>query len=366
MMAPLDGVHVLDLSLLLPGPLCGQILRDLGAEVTKIEPPEPGDYAKLWPPHIDGVAATYFAINRGKRIISLDMKSDAGRSEFLELAAGADVVLEGFRPGVMDRLGVGFAKLSEINPRIVMCSISGYGQSGPLVSRAGHDINYQALAGVLSISGGSEASPANPPLQVADTAAGSYGGAMLILAALLERERTGRGRHVDISMSEQLLPLMSGAYATSGATGENPRRDGEMLSGGAPCYRIFRTADGRFLSLGALEPKFWDDVIKTLVRGGGDADALAAIPHLGSEQTQAHVDLLAGVIATKTRDEWVALFAEADACCEPVLEFDEVIAHPQWQARGSFVELKAVDGTRLRVPKMPASLAGFDTSEARG
>jgi alpha-methylacyl-CoA racemase len=357
-MAPLDGYHVLDLSLLLPGPLATQILRDLGARVTKIEPPAPGDYMALWPPMVGDVAATYHAVNRGKEIISLDLKSAAGRERFYELAATADIVLEGFRPGVIDKLGIGYAELNRRNPRIIVCSISGYGQTGPYSQRAGHDLNYQALAGVLSISGG-EQTP-NPQLQVADTAAGSYAAAMLVVAAALERERTGRGRHIDVSMSEQLLPLMTTTYAAADAEERDPTRDGELLSGGAPCYRVYRTKDGQHISVGALEPKFWLSVVEQI----GVPDLAGVAFHGGPDATQIAARL-AEVFASRTRGEWEAIFAKADACVEPVLGFREVRAHPHWQARESFVSLPTPDGRELRVPKMPASLAGFETEEQR-
>ncbi len=353
-MPPLSSVHVLDLTMLLPGPLCTQILRDMGARVTKIEPPAPGDYMALWPPMVGSVSATYFAINRGKEIRSLNLKTDADRQVFFELSRTADVVVEGFRPGVMDRLGIGYARLHEINPRLVLCSISGYGQSGPLVHRAGHDLNYQALAGVLSISGGDAAAPANPQLQVADTAAGSYAAAMLVLAALLERQSTGLGRHVDVSMSEQLLPLMTTLYAASAAQERDPVRDGELLSGGAPCYRVYRTKDGQYFSVGALEPKFWQAMISAM-----GLPELADVSHVGGPGANEAAAKLASVFATKTRDEWTAILEPADACCEPVLNFGEAQVHPQWQARESFERLVAPDGRTLHVPKMPASLAGF-------
>jgi alpha-methylacyl-CoA racemase len=357
-MAPLDGYDVLDLSLLLPGPLATQILRDLGARITKVEPPDPGDYMALWPPMVGPISATYSAVNRGKRIVKLNLKDSADRERFDELVRQADVVVEGFRPGVIDKLGIGYAKLSEVNPRIVLCSISGYGQSGPYAQRAGHDLNYQALAGVLSIAGGDAASPANPHLQIADTAAGSYAAAMLILAALLERQQTGRGRHIDVSMSEQLLPLMTTLYAAADAQGRDPCRDGELLSGGAPCYRIFRTQDDRYITIGALEPKFWlavterlglPDLANTAFHGGADSERIAA--------------RLAELFARKTRAEWVEIFGDCDACFEPVLSFSEVRAHPHWQARKSFLSLPTPDGRALAVPKMPATLAGFDTEE---
>ncbi len=327
-MPPLSGIHVLDLSLLLPGPLATQVLRDLGARVTKVEPPSPGDYMALWPPMVGPVSATYAAVNRGKAIISVNLKDDADRGRFLELVKEADVVLEGFRPGVIDKLGIGYAVLSKINPRLVLCSVSGYGQHGPYVQRAGHDLNYQALAGVLSIAGGDDASPANPPLQVADTAAGSYAAAMLVLAALLERQTTGRGRHIDVSMSEQLLPLMTTLFAAADAQERDPWRDGELLSGGAPCYRIFRTKDHQFVTIGALEPKFSAALVTRL-----GMPELAQAPFHGGPESAPTLARLAEAFATRTRAECEALLGDADVCCEPVLTFSEVRAHPHWQAQ---------------------------------
>ncbi len=363
MMAPLDGIHVLDLSLLLPGPLCGQILRDLGARVTKIEPPSPGDYMALWPPMVGDVSATYFAVNRGKTVVSLNLKDPSDRQRFLEdYVPSADVVLDGFRPGVLDKLGVGYRLLAERNPGIVVASITGYGQTGPAAQRAGHDLNYQAMAGVLSLSGGDSAGPPNPQLQVADTAAGSYAAAMLILAALLQRQRTGRGRHLDISMSEQLLPLMTPTYATCQALDQVPTRDGELLSGRAPCYRAYRTQDGRYLTLGALEPKFWSALVEALGR-----PELLQWSHLGEDGHGPELaGLLAELVATRPLAEWVELLGPADACVEPVLDLDEVQAWPQWQARGSFLRVTAPDGRVLNLPKMPGSLAGFETSDNQG
>ncbi|HEY4313270.1 MAG TPA: CaiB/BaiF CoA-transferase family protein [Pirellulales bacterium] len=357
-MPPLSGIHILDLSLLLPGPLATQILRDMGARVTKVEPPSPGDYMALWPPMVGPVSATYAAINRGKETMSLNLKEDADRQRFMELARDADVVLEGFRPGVIDKLEIGYERLRAINARLVLCSISGYGQNGPYAQRAGHDLNYQALAGVLSIAGGDATSPANPPLQVADTAAGSYAAAMLVLAALLEREKTGRGRHIDVSMSEQLLPLMSTLYAAAGAEEKDPRRDGELLSGGAPCYRIFRTSDDQYVTIGALEPKFWLALVTRL-----GMPELANAPFHGGPEADGTVVRLADAFATRTRAQCEAMFAEVDACCEAVLTFSEVCRHPQWVSRRSFVSFPTPDGRSLQLPKMPASLAGFETDE---
>lgn len=354
-MPALDGIRVLDLTMLLPGPLCTQILRDLGADVTKVEPPAPGDYMALWPPMVGDVSATYHAVNRGKRVIALNLKQEADRTYFLELADQADVLVEGFRPGVIDRLGIGYDVLQQRNPRLIVCSISGYGQSGPLADRAGHDLNYQALAGVLSLSGGDDALPPNPQLQVADTAAGSYAAAMLILAALVERQQTGQGRHLDVSMSEQLLPLMTTHYAAAGAERRNPHRDGELLSGGAAGYRAYRTSDGQYYTVGALEHKFWASVVQAV-----GAPELAAVSHVGGSETEQTVAQLSAIFATKTRDEWIEILGPADACCEPVLSFREVLDHPHWKARGSFERSQTPSGGELELPHMPGTLAGMN------
>lgn len=354
-MAALDGVEVLDLTLLLPGPLCTQILLDLGANVTKIEPPAPGDYMSLWPPLAGSVSAMYLALNHGKQQLTLNLKDATDREKFLEMVAKADVVVEGFRPGVLDRLEVGYEQLRAVNPRVVLCSISGYGKDGPLSQRAGHDLNYQALAGVLSLSGGDAPSPPNPSLQVADTCGGSYAAAMLIMAALFERTTTNVGQHIDVSMSEQLLPLMTTSFANASVENRDPQRDGELLSGGAPCYRTYRTADNQYFTVGALEPKFWHALAAAI-----ELPELAETPHLVTEQSEAISQRLIEVFASKTANEWTAIFAATDACCEKALEFNEVVSHEHWVARESFREIEASDGSRLKVPKMPGSLAGMN------
>lgn len=355
-MAPLEHCHIIDLSLLLPGPLATQILRDLGAKVTKVEPPYPGDYLALWPPMLGQVSAAYFALNRGKQVVEIDLKAQKGIDQLAELIRTADVVVEGFRPGVIDKLGLGFEQLQALNPRIILCSISGFGQSGPYRMRAGHDLGYQAMVGVLSLAGGAGIS--NPPLQVADTAAGSYTAAMLIMAALLERDRTGVGRHIDVSMAEQLLPLMTTQYASAAACEKDPVPDGELLSGAAPCYRIYRTQDGQQITIGALEPKFWLAFTQRI-----GLSELAGAPYHGGPGSQAVIDKLTQVFATKTRDQWAEIFSAVDACVEPVRSFSEVCQDKHWQNRKSFIQLQAPDGRSATVPKMPGSLAGFDTLE---
>ena len=241
-------------------------------------------------------------------------------------------------------------------------------------SRSRHDIGYQALAGVLSLAGGAGGGQSrsrwrgrffNPRLQVADTAAGAYAAAMLVLAALLERQQTGRGRHLDVSMSEQLLPMMTASFASASVTQCNPIRDGETLTGGAPCYRIYQTRDGHGITIGALEPKFWKAAVNCLAIPVLEAFDMELAPYLGGEGSEEVAAWLSSVFASKTRQQWDEVFRSVDACVEPVLSLTEVVQHPQWLSRSSFASYTPSKGPSLHLPKMPASLAGFDTEENR-
>ena len=331
MTRPLDGIRVLDLSRLLPGPFLTMVLADLGADVVKIEDPKVGDYLRIFPPAKGGVGGRYLAINRGKRSLALDLKDADAKAAFLRLVAAADVVVESFRPGVLDKLGIGYATLAAINPRIVVCSISGYGATGPYVHRAGHDLNYIGLAGVLAMgSEGPGHPPAMPGVQIADLAGGALWSATGILAALVGRERTGRGAHLDISMTEGSLALLAAELGNLDC-GARPTRGTETLNGGVAGYGVYRTADDRFVSVGALEPKFWIGFCTAIGRKV-DLSELVAPP---ARQATIRAEL-AAVIAAKTRDEWTAIFAAHDCCCEPVLEPDELATHPLHVARDVF------------------------------
>ena len=326
----LQGVRVLDLSRLLPGPFLTMILGDLGADVVKVEEPRQGDYMRDFPPRGEGASGRYLAVNRNKRSVAMNLKDERERERFLRMAARADVVVESFRPGVMDRLGVGYEALRERNAGIVLCSISGYGQTGPYRDRAGHDINYLALAGVLAMSGQDpDGPPALAGVQIADLGGGALWGALAILAALIDRERTGRGARLDISMTEGALALLASEFGIVHAEPSPPSRGTGLLNGGAARYGVYRTSDGRYLSVGALEPQF-------LAR-------LAAATGLELEPAPAaEADLrrqLSRVIATRTRDEWERIFAGHDCCCEPVLELAEVPEHPLHRERGLFFEI---------------------------
>lgn len=340
---PLAGLKVLDLSRLLPGPYATLVLADLGADVVKVEEPGGGDYLRWFPPLQDDTSVLFRALNRGKRSVALDLRDPAGRADFLALAAKADVVVESFRPGVLARLGLGWDALHALNPALSLLSISGFGQSGPLSQRAGHDVGYLALAGLLSVSGGPEA-PAPPHAQLADVAGGALVGLAGLLAALVERARTGQGRWVDASMTEGVMaplhlllaPLLTG-------TGPAPARGRGLLSGERPCYGVYETADGRHLAIGALEPKFWE----TFCRAVGREDLAASGLDDGEAGARTRAEV-AALLRTRPLRDWTALFARHDACVEPVLTADELPAHPVHQARGVFFE--AADGRAQRTP----------------
>jgi crotonobetainyl-CoA:carnitine CoA-transferase CaiB-like acyl-CoA transferase len=340
MRAPLAGVRVLDLSRLIPGPFCTLILSDLGASVDKLEDPHVGDYLRVFPPHKNGLAGRFNALNRDKRSLCLDLKKPEGRDALLQLIPRYDVLVESFRPGVLDRLGVGFSSLAERNPRLVMLSISGYGQDGPLRDRAGHDINYIALGGILGNAGPADRPPPTPPIQTADIAGGALFGAVGILAALYEREKTGRGQQVDVSMCEGALAFMIPDLGNVDATGQAPKRGGELLNGGGACYGVYRTRDDRFLSVGALEPKFWSAFNQAIGRAVDLAELVA--PPEQQEQIRAQIQ---AILVTKTRDEWEQILV-GDVCVEPVLAADELPRHPQHAARGMFFSIGDLVQTR--------------------
>lgn len=326
---PLAAVTVLDLTRLLPGGYCTLLLADLGADVVKVEEPGRGDYIRWTPPLVDGESTAHRALNRGKRSITLNLKTPEGAQLLRRLAARADVLVESFRPGVMERLGVGPGALIEGNPRLVYAAITGYGQDGPYRDRPGHDLNYIGIAGALGITGEEGGPPVIPGVQVGDLGGGGMAGALGIMAALIERERTGRGRFVDVSMLDgavSWLSIHAGAFL---GTGEEPRRGAMPLSGQYACYRVYGCGDGRYLTVGALEPQFW----RTL------CDALG-VPELideqfGPPQRQAEMaERLGRIFATRPRDEWLAELGPLDACVGPVNTFAEAFADPQVVHRG--------------------------------
>jgi crotonobetainyl-CoA:carnitine CoA-transferase CaiB-like acyl-CoA transferase len=351
----LDGIRVLDLSRLLPGPFLTMVLADLGADVVKIEDPRLGDYMRQFPPAKGGISGRYLAVNRGKRSIVLDLKAAAGRDALLRMVAKADVVVESFRPGVMAKLGLDYAALAAVNPGIVVCSISGFGQTGPYVDRAGHDLGYIALAGVLAMGGAADGAPMMPGVQIADLAGGALWGATAILAALVGRHRTGRGGHLDISMTEGALALVTAELGNL-ECGRHPTRGVETLNGGLACYGVYATADHRYLAVGALEPKFWIALNQAVGRAP-NVQELIAPP---ADQARVRAEL-AAIFASKPAAEWTAILAQHDCCVELVTELDELADHPLHVAREVFFTIDGGPGvgpirqvrTPLGTPRTP-------------
>ncbi|HEY1394351.1 MAG TPA: CaiB/BaiF CoA-transferase family protein [Methylibium sp.] len=329
----LAGLRIVDLTRLLPGPLATLRLAQWGAEVIKIEDPGEGDGARaLWrsaAQERSGEPGPFFReLNAGKQLRRIDLHSEAGRAELLELVREADALVEGFRPGVMDRLGLGWDTLSAVNPRLVMVSISGYGQQGPWAQRAGHDINYIAMAGLLQQIATSKGEPALPNFQIGDLLGGTQAALSALLAALLGAQRSGRGRHIDISMSHELLRHQVVLRAGLAARGELPPPGRDLLSGGAPCYGLYRCGDGRYLALGALELKFWRNFCTALARPDWVQQHWSLGQAPGGAAALALRDEVEALLITRPLAHWLNLLEAADACVTPVLSLDEALAHP--------------------------------------
>jgi crotonobetainyl-CoA:carnitine CoA-transferase CaiB-like acyl-CoA transferase len=339
MTSALEGIRVLDLSRMLPGPYCSMMLADLGAEVIKIEEPKIGDPTRRSPPMIDGQSAPFAQINRNKKSIAIDLKQAAGRDIFLKLASTADCVLEQFRPGVVDRLGINYAAVTGVNPRIVYCSLTGFGQDGPHRDRSGHDLNYLALSGVLGLTTDEHGKPVIPGVQVADLAGGMIAG-FAILAALLARERTGRGQYVDVSMFDVMLSMLPIPAAHHFAGSTIPVGGKYVLSGAYPFYNVYETGDGKFMTLGALEPKFWANFCRKVER-----EDLAARQFDSGERRENLFEEVRAIFKSRTQAEWVELMLDADCCCEPVLSMSEAFEHAQTRARAM---VREAEGSNIK------------------
>lgn len=329
---PLAGIRVLDLTRLLPGPVATMHLADMGAEVIKIEDPGPGDYARTMGPVRNEVSQFFITVNRGKQFIRLDLKDAAQREQLLAMVADADVLVESFRPGVMDKLGLGWPVLKQRNPKLVMCAISGYGQDGPYSQLAGHDINYIGYAGMLEQTAGADGTPALPNLQVGDLLGGAQSALQGILAALVAVKMGGAGRFVDVSMTDAVLahnvmPLV----AVNNGRAAQPGRD--LLTGGVPCYNVYRTSDDRHMAVGALELKFWQACCDVLQRPDLKTRHWQLGQRIGGEDALALKAELDAIFAARTLAEWTAIFASSDCCVTPVLRTAEALEHPLFQAR---------------------------------
>ena len=362
MSKPLQGVRVLDFSQLLPGPLCTQHLADLGAEVIKIEKPGSGDAARASP--TGETSMLFLLVNRNKRSLTLDLARPEGVALAHQLVNTADVLVEGFRPGVMARLGLDYATLAAINPKLVYCSITGYGQDGPYAARAGHDLNYQSLAGILEQNGAAGGAPLPGNFQAADLAGGVLSAAMGLLAALFDAQRTGRGRHVDVAMTDCALShlIMPLAAMESYGEGRPMARGDDYTSGRLPCYGVYETADGRHLALGAIEPQFWAN----FCQAAGHPELIMQGWAMGEEGVAAKA-AIAALVAARTLAQWSALLEEVDACATPVLRLDEVLEHPRTRARGLVVEAQHPDDgeRRYRQYAFPIKMTDYVFSVAR-
>ena len=330
---PLHGVRVLDLTRLLPGPICTLLLGDMGADVIKIEDTGQGDYVR-WQEPIQVVHSPYFlSLNRNKRSVTLNLRSETGHEIFMSLAKEADVIVEGFRPGVVDRLGIGYDTVREINPRIVYCAISGYGQDGPYRLRAGHDVNYCSYAGVTDQIGVADGPPVVPNFQIADVLGGGASAAIGILGALVDARASGEGRYVDVSMTD--CTLAHAVIAFTNMLGyERPLERGEgFISGELPCYNIYEASDGRYMSLGALEEKFWFTFCDAAARPD-----LKEKHILTGDAAKAAREEVATLFRSQPQSYWIALGEEHDCCLAPVLTIAESMSNPQLKHRQMFVD----------------------------
>ena len=334
---PLSGIRVLDFSTLLPGPLATLLLAEAGAEVIKIERPGRGDEMRSYVPKLGTDSVNFALLNRGKRSIAIDLKAPDAIARLRPLIERTDVVVEQFRPGVMDRLGLGYEALARMNPRLIYCALTGWGQSGPKADVAAHDLNYVAEAGMLGLAAGTDGAPVVPPALIADIAGGTYPAVINILLALRERERTGVGCKLDIAMAENLFTFLYWAIGNGLAAGSWPRPGGELVTGGSPRYNIYRTADGKYLAAAPLEQKFWDTF----------CDLIGLAPSLRNDigQEAAVRAEVARIVAGRDAASWQSRFAGQDVCCSIVRSVEEALADPHFGARGVFAR-GVSDGAR--------------------
>ncbi len=333
-MKPLDGIRIIDLSRLLPGPYATMLLADLGAEIIKIETPGLGDYMRLIPPFVENketgetISAAYLMVNRNKKSVALNFRNARGKQVFMRLVRDADVVLESFRPGQVDKWGIGYDALRAINPRLVYCSLSGYGQSGPYKDRAGHDLNYIALNGLLAANGAADGPPIPPAVQIADLSGGMLA-TISILAALISRDKSGAGQYLDVSLFDGALSWAGTIIGGTYAAGKKTERGKMQLNGGMACYNVYETRDGKYITIGAIEPHFWAAFCKAVER-----DDLNA-----RQQEFDAVPDVAAIFKTRTLDEWLELFKTLDACIEPVRDFSAVFDDPHIRHRGLIAQM---------------------------
>ena len=355
-MQALTGIRVLDMSRLLPGPYCTMLLADFGAEVIKIEEPGKGDYSRSFPPFLKDFGYWHLQLNRNKQSVVLDLKSEEGKNIFLELIKTADVVVESYRPGVLKKLGVDYDAAAKINPKIIYCSLSGYGSKGPLAHKADHDLGYLSLAGVTAMSGEADGAPAIPGVLMADMNAALSAG-MSIMIALRHAALTGQGQEIDISLFNVAMNLMPGAASLFFGSGFVAERGNNWLTGAYANYNIYATADGRYVSVGCLEKKFWCNLCIGLGRE-------ELIDMIDDESNHPYLkEQLAAAFKQKTMREWEEFFADKDACVTPVLNFKEAVESEQVQANEMVLNVQDDElgeyqqlGFAMKLSKTPAQL----------
>ena len=354
--APLAGIRVIDFSTLLPGPLCSLLLARAGAEVIKIERPERGDEMRSYVPKFGDDSVNFALLNQGKRSVALDLKNISDVEQAIALVRTADVLLEQFRPGVMDRLGLGYEAMRALNPGLIYCAITGWGQDGPLANMAAHDLNYQAEAGLLGLTAGADGAPVLPNILAADIAGGAYPAVMNILLALRAREAYDQGRKIDVAMADNLFSFNYWGLGNGFAAGQWPQAGSDLVTGGTPRYQIYRAKDGRFLAAAPLEQKFWENFVRVL-------DA----PHLLDDAREPHRvrAAVAAIIATHTADEWMQRFAGVDACVSVVKSLRDAVESPHFRARGVFAD-RISNGTGGEMPALPLPIdASFRQAAAK-
>ncbi|MGX9135135.1 CaiB/BaiF CoA transferase family protein [Rummeliibacillus sp. JY-2-4R] len=333
-MGALSGVKVLDLSRLLPGPYCTLMMADYGAEVIKIEEPENGDYIRWRKPAIEGIGARHLTINRNKKSVELNLKTKAGKEIFKKMAANADVILESFRPGVMERLGLGYDEISKLNEGIVYCSLTGYGQTGPYRNLPGHDINYIGYSGILGLIGEKGGKPVVPGVQIADIGGGALMALSGICMALFHKERTGKGQYIDISMMDGAVTWLYAAASDYFASGKIPERGNNRLDGNFAYYNVYETKDNKFLSVGASELKFWKRICELI----GKPEWIDL--HEGSDEVQEKLKKdLSQLFKQKNQQEWLDLLALEDTCVGPVNDINQIFNDPQIIERELFTQM---------------------------
>ncbi len=357
----LVGIRVLDLTRFYPGPFCTQILADLGAEVTKIEAPPEGDPSRAGPTRIGRFGSTFVMLNRSKKSVMLNLKDKAGVEVFRRLSGKADVVIENFRPGVTEKLGIGYNQLRRDNRKLIYCSLTGYGQDGPYSGRAGHDINFVGYSGVGSVTG-LRGGPVVPlGIQAADIAGGALMAAFAVMAALYHREKTGRGQYIDVSMLDGLVAVGQTLFGELQAQGASPAPGEGELNGGYPVYGVYETKDGKYFSIGGLEEKFWQNFC--LKAGRMD---LMEIHWSGMGKDRDRLEKeLKKIFKTKTRDEWTQLLAGAEACASPVLTIEEAMNDEHLNSRGMFVEGPSPDGEPVKQVAMPIKFSDIEPDGPR-